>query len=135
MKKIVFLYVSFWFICSCGGGGGGNSKENKTYHVAYSVQGLLASTASISYQDLYGQWHKSDVELPWSFTFDAQSGDYVYVSGSSPTLNAVGKYVMKAKHPDLCVGIFLNGIEWKSICCDSDPNVICNFISIDGTLE
>lgn len=139
-KGVIVAIVSMVLLFGCGGGGNDSDSKNnnqpKIYHIAYSVDSFLTltATADVSYQYLYGQWRKSDVKLPWSFTFDAQSGDYVYLSASDPILSSFGNF-LKIKHPNLCVGIFLNGVEWKSICCDSDPNIPCDSIFIDGTLE
>lgn len=53
-----------------------------THTVKYEVTGS-ASKVFVTYENEYGGTSQEEVYLPWSYTFTAESGDYVYISAQN----------------------------------------------------
>ena len=82
MKKLLYLMVVVAFIAAlvvtaCG------VTDRTTYQVKYEVTGT-AQSASLTYQNKDGGTsQESDVVLPWTYSFEGESGDFVYISAQN----------------------------------------------------
>jgi|SRR6266511_4409220 len=55
----------------------------KTHHVLYVVSGM-ASSALVTFQNENGDTsQQSDVGVPWTYSLDAEEGDFLYISAQN----------------------------------------------------
>jgi uncharacterized protein YceK len=82
MKKIGMALLALAMVVSlCGVGCG--SITTTTYQVEYKVTGT-AGTVSLTYTNKDGGTsQESNVSLPWTHSFTAKSGSFVYVSAQN----------------------------------------------------
>ena len=122
MKKILLLILCLSFLFAFGSCGGDNDTP-PTLHVVYSVTSECAYSANIALQTPYTTWSKNDINLPWSYSFDALPGNYVYLFAYDPSFKT-SCYEAGIDDTDLTVSITVDGVirDSKSCCGDDDPN-------------
>lgn len=74
LLMVVGLWLTLALLC-CGGGRYGDVRQ---YKVTYRVDGN--GPASITYSNATGGTEQQEVRLPWTQTFEAQSGQFLYLS-------------------------------------------------------
>lgn len=83
-----------------------NSPTNNqptTYTVKYEVTGS-ATSASLTYQNRDGGTsQESDVYLPWTYSFTAEAGDFLYISAQN-----------NGEYGSVTTTIYLNGTQVKT---------------------
>ncbi len=92
-----------WFF-SLGGHSGSTSQaaiSSGTYTVTYKMSGT-ARRADLTYQNAQGGSEQKEVALPWSISFSATDGQFVYLSGQN-----TGEY------GSVTCAILLNGTSVK----------------------
>lgn len=107
----LFLFLALlalvvgWFACRGSGSSGGsvnNPPVKSTYSVKYEVSGSpVKESASLTYENETGNTEQKDVTMPWTETFTAAPGDFLYVSAQ---IDGNGTITCK---------IYLDGVVWQ----------------------
>jgi len=103
LVTLVFIGACAWFF-SLGGHSGSTSQaaiSSGTYTVTYKMSGT-ARRADLTYQNAQGGSEQKEVALPWSISFSATDGQFVYLSGQN-----TGEY------GSVTCAILLNGTSVK----------------------
>lgn len=101
---VLLVLVAAWFACSRSGSGGSanNPPVKSTYSVKYEVSGSpVKEGASLTYENETGNTEQKDVTMPWTETFTAAPGDFLYVSAQ---IDGNGTITCK---------IYLDGVVWQ----------------------
>ena len=88
MKKWITAVGAALLIAGCGGGG----DDDKVFAVSYSVSANLfgPTSASITYATSDGGTSQATVNLPFSTSISAKSGDFLYISAQGATNATAG---------------------------------------------
>jgi hypothetical protein len=78
------------------------SNKPTTYLIEYEVTGS-AQSASLTYQNRDGGTSQEDVSIPWTYSFTARSGDFVYISAQN-----------EGEYGTVTVNIYLDGVQVKT---------------------
>lgn len=53
----------------------------ESYQITYEIEGTAFTKAKLTYQNATGSSQQEEIEIPWSTTFSAPAGQFVYLSG------------------------------------------------------
>jgi hypothetical protein len=73
MRRLAFLLIVITCLSGCDSLTGSSN-------IMYEITGNAASRVSVTYESDSGQSQVSSAAVPWSYSFKAKKGDFLYVS-------------------------------------------------------
>ena len=82
-KAILIVFGVLAAVSFLGYGALDDGSNSEGYKVTYDVVGTGTTSASVTYRNQGGGTEQREVKLPWTESFSASPGDYLYISAQN----------------------------------------------------